>query len=682
MGVGLVSWALAAAVAAQSPSAADPGAQPDSDNPGTIVVTGERVRRSLKDTPSSVHVTTGRELEAQPVDTVEQVLAFIPNVQLGHGSQGPAIRGQDTTGPLQALPAFLGGNRPQTTLVVDGRPDTYHEFVFGAAPVWDVQRIEVFRSPQTTTQGQNSIAGAIFVWTGDPGPEPEYRVRGIAGNFDTRQLSAVASAPLTGDIALRVSGDLRYAHTTSHIVDGIEGASPNHDVYGLIRTKLLVRPAALPNTRLLLTYSHLQSQSPQIVGVTEPLRERRDENGGYGVFRIKVDSLTASVHHEAGPLTANLLLSAGDSLAKRLALPGFGQARIDGRDWSGEAVLNWRSDGPLRATAGLSHRHTAQRQIIDLSVLLGIPRFRDWQDGTGLFGEISYRVTDRATLTGGLRYQRDRQKRIGAFETASRPIDLDYDRSFHAWLPKVSFAYDVSSAVTAGVLVERAYNPGGTTLRFDSGEPDNFEAESLWDYEIFSRAELPARGLAVTANAFYYDMRNAQRAKDIRILAPNGRFVGFSDLFNVPKAHSYGAEVEMQWRASGRLSLAGGIGLLRSKIVRVPAGYEEFEGLQFDRSPHLTASASIDWRPTQRLQLSAQVRHHSRYMNDPSSDALLTQTEAATIADARAEYRLGHWSLFGYARNVFDTFAVISRDPFSATLEDPREVGIGVDARF
>ncbi len=66
-------------------------------------------------------------------------------------------------------------DRPCTTLIDDGRRDTYNEFVFGAAPVWDVNRVEVFRSPQTTTQGQNSIAGAIFVYSNDPTVEPSAR---------------------------------------------------------------------------------------------------------------------------------------------------------------------------------------------------------------------------------------------------------------------------------------------------------------------------------------------------------------------------------------------------------------------------------------------------------------------------------------------------------------------------
>jgi hypothetical protein len=84
------------------------------------------------------------EIEATGANRVDQILALIANVQLGNGSQGPAIRGLDTTGPLSALPAFLGGNRPRTTLIVDGRPVSYNEFVFGSYPVWDLDRIEVY----------------------------------------------------------------------------------------------------------------------------------------------------------------------------------------------------------------------------------------------------------------------------------------------------------------------------------------------------------------------------------------------------------------------------------------------------------------------------------------------------------------------------------------------------------
>ena len=93
------------------------------------------------------------------------MLALVPNVQLGNGSQGPAIRGLRTRPARwsRCLLSSAATGRGRRS-IVDGRRETYNEFVFGAAPAWDLNRIEVFRSPQTTTQGQNSIAGAIFVY--------------------------------------------------------------------------------------------------------------------------------------------------------------------------------------------------------------------------------------------------------------------------------------------------------------------------------------------------------------------------------------------------------------------------------------------------------------------------------------------------------------------------------------
>lgn len=675
--------AVTGAVAAQAAATENPA--PAAVEPGEIIVVGERVRRTLHETASSVSVTDESEIEAMSgADRVEQLLALIPNVQLGSGSEGPTIRGQDTTGPLQALPAFLGGNRPRTTLIVDGRPVTYNEFVFGSAPLWDVDHVEVFRSPQSTTQGQNSIAGAILLFTNEPAFEPQYRARLIGGDFHTRQVSALASGPIARDqVALRVAGDFRYNRTSSTIVDRIEGADPNHDVYGVARAKLLVKPAALPDSQLLLTYSHSESQAPQVIGLTMPFKRRRDEQGGYGVFRINVDSLTADLRHKAtDELSASLVLTTGDGLVRRLAIPGAGQSRIDGRDWAAETVVRWVSGGPLEVTGGASHRHVALGQVIDLSILSGIGRFRDRQNSTGIFGEAGLKLAPKTTLTAGLRYQRDNQKRTGALATQSGSIDLNYDRSFGAWLPKVSLAYDFTPDLRAGVLVQRAYNPGGTTLRFDTGAPDDFEAETLWDYELFARAALAGGRLRASANLFYYDMRDAQRSEDILVLAPNGFPVGFANLFNVSRARSWGLEADLDWRPSRHFSARLGLGMLGTKITKAGDDNASLDGMQFERAPHLTGSASLDWRPVERLRISAQARHHSGYFSD-SQNRPERRIGNATIMDSRVSYELRALSLFGYVRNLFDEFAMVDRfGPVAGTAEDPREIGIGIETRF
>jgi len=674
------------ACASLAAATADPTPAPE---PAEIIVTGERVARTLRETPSSVSVVEQGDIEANGANRVDQLLALIPNVQLGNGSQGPAIRGMDTTGPLYALPAFLGGNRPRTVIIVDGRPVTYNEFVFGTFPAWDVNRIEVFRSPQTTTQGQNSIAGAIFVNTNDPSSTSEYRARAIVGDFHNRQLSALASGPLGDDVRFRVAGDLRYARTTSRIVDLVEDAEPSHDVYGIIRAKLLMNPGA--DTRVTLAYVHTQSQSPQVIGISPPFRERRDKNGGYGVFRVNVDSLTAVLRQRVSrELSGTVTLSAGDSSARRLAIPNFGQTRNDGRDWSADAVLNWTPGGPLHVVGGASHSHVELRQFINLSLLSGsIGRFQDWQDSSGIFADASIAFSPRTTITAGIRYQRDRQKRQGALTANSFEIPVDFIGNFHAWLPKVTAAYDVTSGLRIGAMLQKAYNPGGTTIRVDTGRPDEFKTEMLWDYELFARSRFANGKATASANLFYYNMRNAQRAEDILVFAPSGARAGFANLFNVPKARSYGAEADLDWRISDALSATVAIGLLDTKIVRVDSESAHLQGNEFDRSPRFSASAAIDWRPKEQLRLSVQLRHHSAYFSDPENTPKF-RVDSVTNLDARAEYWLKRFAIFAQVRNLFDSFNVLDLGvphpltgaPQAAEAEDPRMIAVGLETRF
>lgn len=677
----LVSVALLAAIAAfQEPA-------PSTDAPADeIIVTGERIKRSVRDTPSSVVVISQEEIEASGANRVEQILALIPNVQLTNGSSGPIIRGQDTTGALGALPAFLGGNRPRSTIVVDGRPATYNEFIFGTAPVWDVDRIEVFRSPQTTTQGQNSIAGAIFVNTNVPAFEPSYRARVIVGDYKTRQLSALATGPLVGDhVAFRVAGDFRYARPSSKIFDWVEGANPNHDIYGLLRAKLLIEPPSLPDTRAILTYTHTDSKAPQVVAITEPFRKRRDVVGGYGVFRVNVDALTASVEQDfSQDLSATFLLTAADRDVRRLAPTGLGQTRNDGRDWTAESVIRWTPEGPLQIVGGVSHTHVFLDQFINLSQLSGVlGSFQDWQDGMGIFGEVDVSVAPRLSLTAGLRHQRDRQKRRGVLGNAGYSVPVDFVGKFDALLPKVSLAYDFSSAFRAGFMVQKAYNPGGTTIRFDTGLPDNFEAESLWDFEFFTRTELAGGRFTASTNLFYYDMHNAQRSVGILIRTPTGLPVGFANLLNVPKAHSYGLETVGAYRVSDSLRLQAAIGLLGSKVTETDAESIEFQGQKFDHSPKFNASAAVEWRPVKRVLLSVQMRHHGPIPNDPGTSPA-DRVPASTIADSRLEFDAGRVSLFWQVRNLFDALGLLEvvDDGHTAYAEDPIQVSVGIESRF
>ena len=223
----------------------------------------------------------------------------------------------------------------------------------------------------------------------------------------------------------------------------------------------------------------------------------------------------------------------------------------------------------------------------------------------------------------------------------------------------------------------------------DTGRPDEFEAESLWDYEVFARAELAGGRATATANLFYYDMRNAQRAKSILILTPSGRQVGFSNLFNVPRARSYGAEGQLTWRANERLSGTLAMGLLGSKVVETDEDGANLEDREFDRTPRFSAAAAIAWKPMARLQISAQARHHSSYFTDPENTPEV-RVGSATTVDARAEYRLDRVTIFAQVRNVFNALNMldlgnphpVTGEPQLGEAEDPRMIAIGLETRF
>lgn len=688
----LVGRSLPAAISLCAPACLS-AQEADPKEPVEIIVTGERVPRTLFDTPSSVVALTGEDLAARSAsDRIDQLLALVPNVQVGSGGEGVAIRGQDSTGVLNALAAGLGGAKPRVTLQVDGRPLGYFEYVFGAASTWDVAQVEIFRSPQTTTQGRNSIAGAIFVRTEDPAGQWEARVRAISGNYGSWQGSAVVAGPIAGDaLSLRVSGDIRTMRNSSEMFDGIAGASLDRDEFGVLRAKLLARPAAIPGLKITATYAHGESQAPQFEALYPPFKARRVPvaEPTNGVFLVNSDSLTGVADYEmAQGLVWRTTLSTGDAKIDRFGLPGLGRVAVASRDRMVETTLNWTGNPVLHMIGGVYYLRQRQRQSIDLTAQRnGTGDFRDRQRSLGLFGEATWHPVPALALTGGLRYQRDGQDREGILRRPAAPLPVDYDRVFEAWLPKFTIAYEVDPDLTLGLMAQRAFNPGGMTIVTLLAKVDEFGAETLWNYEAFLRARFDGGRGTISANLFYNDISDAQRTYAHPVTPPIGPPVVAVEFVNQPAAKSYGAEIEASWSPGGRLRLNAGIGLLKTRILETAAPDDATLGKQFARSPRLSISAGIDWRPLDRLRLSAQLRANSGYYSDDANTPAL-RIAGSTVVNARAAYIWRGITIFGYARNLFDRFYMtylfppLGPRPAFGTAGDPREVGLGIEAAF
>ncbi len=675
----LLSSALCAAASASSAFAQN---TPDADEAtqGEIIVTGERVARGVNETSSSVVVETAERLEEQSSDNINGLISQLPNIQLGSDDQGPTIRGQDTTGPLLGADAFLGGSRPRSTVQIDGRAVGYNEFIYGLSSLWDVERVEVFRTPQTTTQGRNSIAGAIFIKTFDPSFEPEARVRGLIGNYDTYQLSGMVSAPIVDDqIAARATFDWRRKKTWVQL-DGPDfdfGYDERADNFTNGRFKLLIKPASIPDLRLDVVYSHLETESPQAEVIVPPFEDRSyDDIGGY--WRTNIDAITGTASYgSSDALLATVTPSYTHSRVNRLSSPGQGNALVQTKEFTVEGIVSAKLSDRLNVLGGVYHLNTDQTEFIDLSAFLGLGNFTDQQQSLGLFGEVTIKPVPRITMTGGLRYQRDRQDRVGTLDIFA----VDYQRSFDALLPKFALGYEVSDRVNIGLLAQRAFNPGGTTILYETGLQNEFEAETLWNYEAYVRAGLAA-GVQLNGNIFYTDFKNAQRSTTTVTTNPLGETVFEVTVGNVPSARSYGAELELAAQVTRTLNVRAGVGLLNTKISETPDPLDPIRGSQFARAPKLSFSAGFDWQPVEGLRLDAQLRSNGRYFSDDANTPSL-RIAGSTNVDAKISYEWNGITASAYVRNAFDDFALTNL--YSAdfgSANDPRNYGISLEARF
>lgn len=658
-------------------------AQNNEEKQEIVIVTGERIERSLMDTASSVAVFDAARLsQLAGEDRIEQVLDLVPNLQRGANDTGVAIRGQDTTGVLIGANAFLGGTRPRATLQIDGRALNFNEFVYGLSSIWDVERIEVFRGPQTTTQGRNAIAGAIFIETKDPTFEFEGAGRIMAGNYDTRQASLALSGPLVDDqLAARIAVDWREHESWMNYTapDVFDGANREDDDFITGRAKLLYTPAAIPELAIKLTYSHLNASNPQGETADEPYADRIQniQNGAH--WDTTVDSLVLNADYAfSADWSVSFTGTYADSESERFSAPGTGTALVEADEYSVEGLLHYTPGGPLSGLLGISYFAADQDEASDLSAFFGFGDFNDKQHSTGIFGEVTIDVLPQLHLTLGGRWQEDQQQRSGTLG----PAALDYDETFDEFLPKAEIAYDLQDNLVIGATARKGFNPGGTTISFTTGDIDEFAAETLWSYELFSRATLADGDLILLGNLFYTDFSDAQRPLITLVELPGGGTAESTQFENAPAAESYGLEIESAWTVNPSLLIRASLGYLQTEITKTLLPDDPINGKEFQRSPEYTAVLSFSYRPIDPLTLDLSARYNSGYYSDDANTEAF-EIDEVTVIDAKATYSFGAVDIYAFVRNATDEdYQVWQFRPGNSSLGDPREYGVGLETRF
>ncbi|MCO6187563.1 TonB-dependent receptor [Rhizobium sp. L1K21] len=652
-----------------------------------ITITGEKVSRSLRNTASSVSAIDSETLEKDSdAASVADVIKSVPNVTFTSTVGAPIIRGQDTQGPNYGSTAFFGGTVPRATINLDGHYLNFYEYVYGGASIWDVDSIEVFRGPQTTSQGANAIAGAIMVNTKDPTFEPEAAYRAEVGSYKGKRASAMVSGPL-GDSGLagRVAVDYWGRDT---FIDYVNTAFNKGDTDQNLRSfngraKLLWEPDEIPGLSAKLTYSHIQNNRPTWEAASSPYSNLDSTTTSMPSWKSRSDTgvFDISYDFENGVKVFNQSQISKMHVDRVAAPVTNGSATIDQTNYSNESRVTFGDEDSM--FSGMAGVYLARTLSHDRLNIRGISDFHDRKTNVGVFSEVSYRPTDRWTITGGLRYQNDHIQRSGSSPYATGA--LDYDRTFDAWLPKLSVAYDLTQDLTVGGLVSRGYNPGGVNLSFAGKNYITFEPETSWNYELFARAELMDGRLNITTNVFYTDYRNSQR------LLPDylGTTQYGSIVVNADKAHSYGLEVGVDWMARDNLRIRAGAGLLKTEIgTFVDSLGNSYTGNEFGQAPGYMLSLGADWDVTEKLTVSGDIRFTDGYYSTDENQAIYA-VDSYAVANASMSYAFNEKAeLYAYVNNIFDKRAptYLSTDRAVggtvANMLEPRTFGVGIRGKF
>ena len=671
-----------------------------------VTVTGQKQERNRQDEPTSVAVVSGADLDAGTDTDLYRLVAMTPNVNASSDVRGFSIRGisQQGFGPEGGL--LLSVKLDGAT--VQGYQGTF----FGPFSSWDMDRVEIFRGPQSTQQGRNALAGAIIMKSADPEYETSFRLRGRLGNLGTNQGSAVLNVPIVaGKAAFRLAVDNRKS-------DGfVENPTRREDSYDYrdylaVRMKLRFDPGT--RFRGLLTYQATES---------------RGGDGAINVDRFPDERVNISNHPaEDGSEHHNLTLALAYDLNHAISLEST--SSIYQHDYRREedldqtpapaAVLDYTTDdewmtqefllryagpGRRRGVLGLYFADLTDTLSADAAgpgELAGLPpgfvltSFFNTEEQTrnaALFGEFDLGLADAWTLTLGARYDNETRETLNRQGVVSDPPlpqfppdggpPQELAASYQAFLPKATLTRDWNASLSTSIGWQRGYRAGGQSIAVLSQRMSDFDPEFTSNVEFALRAAAPDRQWFFNGNVFYTDWTNQQ----VRVMTDLGLPVDTVTV-NAGESTVTGLEAQTGYWIDPRVQVYGSLGLLSTRFDEFTDGERDFTGNEFPHAPAwswltgMSVRLSGGW--SGNAEIAAQADAFSNSGNDPRF-----RVGGRTLLNSRFGYQRGNFGVFAFGRNLLDeAYLLQAWQPtapiFSALgrAGEPRTIGIEVDLSF
>ncbi len=624
-----------------------------------VVVTATKRELSVQDVPVAMQAFTAETLQNMGADQVDGYYRMVPNfavVDRGAGgklysirgiSTGLVTQGASTVGVyIDEMPISAAGFQPDPRLFDIDRVEVLRGpqgTLYGEGSIGGTVRMITPRPDPSAFAGKADVS-----WQSTADGDPSYKLNGML------------NLPLVNDVlALRVSGlyhDLGGYIDRIDMPNGVTldvgsllglppgvipilGTGPlpgrkdiNSEVTSAGRASLLWNASE----RLTFEASFMTQQLDAagrntsvggVAGVGEleanfVQAEKVEDDFDLGNLTISYDLgwarlfSSTSRYERTRDITADTN-DLGEAIFPTAKLPGSGTFTTELQDMTSQELrLSSTGDGPLSWIAGYFYvdKDNGFEQIIvdDYGVFVGFMQIlglpvtdaRQLLDQTGrqeetqhaLFGELTYKFTEKLGATVGLRYfdidQRDTLVNndinilgLGLTDGVSETGESDSVMKFNV-------NYRASDDVLLWVTASQGFRIGGTNTT--PGIPDEnrtYGSDTLWNYEVGARTSWYDNRLVLNSALYYIDW------SDIQLALPLGTAFG---TINAGQARIIGAELELQARPAAGLDLALAAGYNDGELTEdtpgAPAGPNPgFKGDRLPGVPRLNLAASAQY---------------------------------------------------------------------------------------
>ena len=563
------------------------GTTTDSAQLQEVIVTAQKRPETVNNTPLAVTALGMTQLQDAGVNTVSQLTASVPNLQIHTIGVvdfiGITIRGVSNL-------AYLPQGNPAVSTYIDG---VYVDPPVGFSnDLYDLERVEVLRGPQGTLYGRNATGGNVNIITADPKASFDANFDVSYGNFNDVMAHAMVNAPVSDSLAVR-------AAFVVHRDDGLfstEGTTDHNygaaDDTGLRLTGLWT-PAESFKWRLSLDgyQSHgtpgasIETGANQMPvnglspyhqpAYADPEPRNYIQNGAVRSrmdLRLNDDLSLAYITGYQHVLWSYVWATTGQPGASA-TLPGARSAEQNHATTQGHEVdLSLDTDKLKNVLGGTYFGESAAWKYQNLLPALNyasltLTDHEVHKASWGAFDQATWSPITALRLTGGVRYSHDHQlqpayeqlsctamptlEQVRLLTTTSpqcaAPRGVITTPSAGGSWSKVSWKagadYDLTNAALAYASVTSGYKQGGVQPGLPAAFPSTYEPETVTSYEAGIKLRLLERTLNVRLAGFFENYTSIQTAQ-LQFLNGIGQII----TTNAGGSHIYGAEIESEWR--------------------------------------------------------------------------------------------------------------------------------------